>query len=147
MVVKTPFFNNPVNPGGVSGEPFSVLWNYESITFVFFYQLINVKQLRCLIFFYQSTVLFLNGIHNTMRHSLPLHFTTSSRSADDQLRQNIIPLKYLPPRLTKMNTYSIYGPDSRRVYEALYPIPNGLFPNPDLYSSISILLNCCALFH
>jgi len=95
----------------------------------------------------QHIVLLLNGTHNTIHHSLPLHFTILNRSADEWLGRAIIPLRYLPPRVTKMNAYAIHGSDSRRVYEALYPSPNGLFPNPDLYSSISILFNCCALHH
>jgi len=43
MVVKAPFFNDPVNPRGVPGEPFFGLWNYEGIIFDLFHELINAK--------------------------------------------------------------------------------------------------------
>jgi len=146
MVVKAPFFNDPVNPRGVPGEPFFGLWNYEVVELFLANDKDQYLEIE-LCPWGQHIVLLLNGTHNTIHHSLPLHFTILNRSADEWLGRAIIPLRYLPPRVTKMNAYAIHGSDSRRVYEALYPSPNGLFPNPDLYSSISILFNCCALHH
>lgn len=80
-------------------------------------------------------MLLLNGVHNTIHHSLPLQFEVENRGRDEWRGRAIIPLDYLPPQVTKMNAYAIHGSGSRRVYEALYPTPRGLFTNPDLYSS------------
>ena len=82
----------------------------------------------------QHLVLLLNGTHNAIRHSLPLQFTVENRNTDGWRGRAIIPLDYLPPRVTRMNAYAIHGSDSCRIYEALYPTPTGMFPNPDLYS-------------
>jgi len=88
----------------------------------------------------QHLVLLLNGTRNAIRHSLPLQFTVENRNADEWRGRAVIPLDYLPPRVTKMNAYAIHGSDSRRVYEALYPTPTGLFADPDLYSLFSLFL-------
>lgn len=34
----------------------------------------------------------------------------------------IIPIAYLPPRVTKMNIYAFHGSGSKRIVEALYPV-------------------------
>jgi len=31
MIVKSPFFNDPANPGGAVGQPFLGLWDYEVV--------------------------------------------------------------------------------------------------------------------
>ena len=44
----------------------------------------------------------------------------------------IIPASYFPPNVSKFNAYAIHGEGSGRVYESLYPVPEGAYPEPDL---------------
>ena len=44
----------------------------------------------------------------------------------------IIPSSYFPPKVSKFNAYAIHGEAEGRIYEALYPVTNGAYPNPDL---------------
>ena len=43
-----------------------------------------------------------------------------------------IPLSYLPRGLSKVNAYAIHGHGEDRIYEALYPVPNGKYESPNL---------------
>lgn len=43
-----------------------------------------------------------------------------------------IPLDYLPPKTSLFNAYAIHVSDPNRHYEALYPVPQDKYPNPDL---------------
>lgn len=43
-----------------------------------------------------------------------------------------IPLAYIPKGVDKMNAYAIHGSGDNRVYESLYPVPNGKYKDPDL---------------
>jgi len=44
----------------------------------------------------------------------------------------VIPNHYLPPNVSKFNAYAIHGTDPTRVYESLYPVPQGKYAAPDL---------------
>jgi len=81
----------------------------------------------------QQIVLLLNGTHNAIRHSLPLQYNVLSRTETEWRGRAMIPIDYLPPRVTKMNAYAIHGSDSQRTYEALYPTPTGMFSKPDFH--------------
>lgn len=77
--------------------------------------------------------MLLNGVHKTIRHSLPLDYSVVERTESGQWQgQAVIPDSYLPPNVTKMNAYAIHGSGAKRTYEALYPVPQGQFENPDL---------------
>ncbi len=43
-----------------------------------------------------------------------------------------IPASYFPNKTDKLNAYAIHGTDSKRVYEALYPVPYQRYTYPDL---------------
>ena len=43
-----------------------------------------------------------------------------------------IPESYFPRNVTKLNAYAIHGNEGNKVYEALYPIPQGKFKDADL---------------
>ena len=44
----------------------------------------------------------------------------------------IIPWSYFPHGIDKFNAYAIHGVGKDRVYEALFPVPNDKFKEPDL---------------
>lgn len=44
-----------------------------------------------------------------------------------------IPKSYFPPNVNMINAYAIHGSNESRIYEALYPVPEGHFDYPDLY--------------
>jgi len=44
----------------------------------------------------------------------------------------IIPWDYFPSNVNKFNAYGIHGVGDDRVYEALFPVPEGLFEEPNL---------------
>ena len=77
-------------------------------------------------------MLLLNGVKKTIRHSLPLDFTVIQKTEEEWQGRAIIPADYLPPNVTRVNAYAIHGSDPNRTYEALYPVPKGEHPNPDL---------------
>jgi len=139
LMVTAPFFNDPTNPEGAPGQPFLGLWEYEVVELFLANDENQYVEIE-LCPWGQHLVLLLNGTRNAIRHSLPLQFTVENRNADEWRGRAVIPLDYLPPRVTKMNAYAIHGSDSRRVYEALYPTPTGLFADPDLYSLFSLFL-------
>ena len=39
---------------------------------------------------------------------------------------------YFPPKVSKFNAYAIHGSGDNRVYESLYPVPQGKYPDADL---------------
>ena len=62
---------------------------------------------------------------------LPLEFKSTIDGGQWQ-GEAIIPASYFPPKVNKFNAYAIHGEGDGRVYEALYPVPTGAYPNPDL---------------
>ena len=87
-------------------------------------QLINREKYVMINRWGQHLVLLLNGYRQTIHHSLIIDFQVS-RSNGRWQGEAIIPIDYLPSRVTKMNAYAIHGVESNRVYEALYPVPTG----------------------
>lgn len=78
-------------------------------------------------------MLLLNGVHRTVKHSLPLEYAVIARTENGQWKgRAIIPADYLPPCVTKINAYAIHGQALQRMYESLYPVPWKKFENPDL---------------
>ncbi|XP_046637300.1 UPF0462 protein C4orf33 homolog isoform X2 [Daphnia pulicaria] len=133
MDVEGKFFNDPQNPGGAAGEPFMGLWDFEVIELFLAndanqYVEIEVGPWG------QHIVLLLNGVHKAIRHSLPLDYKVVERTETGSWQgRAIIPTAYLPPNVTKINAYAIHGSGANRTYEALYPVPQGRFENPDFH--------------
>ncbi|KAI9563048.1 hypothetical protein GHT06_010505 [Daphnia sinensis] len=133
MDVEGTFFNDPPNPGGVPGEPFMGLWDFEVIELFLANDENQYVEIE-LGPWGQHIVLLLNGVHKTIRHSLPLRYKVIQRTESGRWQgQAIIPASYLPPNVTKMNAYAIHGSGVKRTYEALYPVPQGQFENPDFH--------------
>ncbi|KAI0221682.1 hypothetical protein LSAT2_027035 [Lamellibrachia satsuma] len=128
--ITAPFFNSPPSPSGKPGEPFMKLWDYEVVE-VFF---LNSADHYLEVEFCphgQHLVLFLNETRSAIKFELPLEFT-STIDGDQWQGEAIIPASYFPPKVNKFNAYAIHGEGDGRVYEALYPVPTGAYPNPDL---------------
>jgi len=62
---------------------------------------------------------------------LPLKFKVTTDGNKWQ-GEAVIPSDYFPPKVSKFNAYAIHGEGEGRVYEALNPVPNGAYSNPDL---------------
>jgi len=57
---------------------------------------------------------------------------TSSISNGAWSGEAVIPSEYFPVAVSKMNAYFVFGSDDKRIYEALYPAPTGIYAEPDL---------------
>ncbi|KAK2193054.1 hypothetical protein NP493_17g00019 [Ridgeia piscesae] len=131
VTITAPFFNSPPAPGGKPGEPFPQLWDYEVVE-VFFLndddQYVEVE----LCPHGQHLVLLLNGIRKPVKDELPLKFKVTTDGNKWQ-GEAVIPSDYFPPKVSKFNAYAIHGEGEGRVYEALNPVPNGAYSNPDFH--------------
>ena len=64
---------------------------------------------------------------------LPMKYDANiSRESMTWIGKAEIPLSYLPHNVSLMNAYAIHGHGKQRMYEALYPVPTGKYPEPDL---------------
>ncbi|XP_073699221.1 UPF0462 protein C4orf33 homolog [Garra rufa] len=122
MQVTAAFINDPPAPAGPPGEPFPGLWDYEVVESFFLNnhteQYLEVE----LCPHGQHLVLLLNGKHNAFMQQLPLSFKVN---IEDKIWKGeaLLPWRYFPPGVNKMNSYAIHGSGDHRSYEALYPIP------------------------
>uniref|UniRef100_A0A8C1EYS6 Chromosome 4 open reading frame 33 n=2 Tax=Cyprinus carpio TaxID=7962 RepID=A0A8C1EYS6_CYPCA len=117
MQVTAPFFNHPPAPAGPPGEPFPGLWDYEVVESFFLNN--NTEQyLEVEVCPHgQHLILLLNGKHN-----LPLLFKANIE--DNKWKgEALLPWRYFPQGINKMNSYAIHGSGAGRTYEALYPVP------------------------
>lgn len=56
------------------------------------------------------------------KQGLPLSFHASI-NGNRWVGQALLPWRYFPPGVNKMNSYAIHGSGEARTYEALYPVP------------------------
>uniref|UniRef100_A0A9J7ZB79 Chromosome 4 open reading frame 33 n=2 Tax=Cyprinus carpio TaxID=7962 RepID=A0A9J7ZB79_CYPCA len=100
--VTAPFFNHPPAPAGPPGEPFPGLWDYEVVE-----------------------SFFLNN--NTEQYleveQEDLSFLMSNIEDNKWKGEALLPWRYFPQGINKMNSYAIHGSGAGRTYEALYPVP------------------------
>jgi hypothetical protein len=87
----------------------------------------------------QHLVLLLDGVRNPVAQELDVEFTVTSRDETSGTWTGTarIPEGYFPPNVDRWNAYAIHNdPDSPtgdgRYYESLFPVPEGMFPAPDL---------------
>ncbi|XP_063075678.1 UPF0462 protein C4orf33 homolog isoform X2 [Engraulis encrasicolus] len=121
MQVEAPFFNDPTAPPGPPG-PFPGLWDFEVVE-SFFLNSLNEKYLEVEVCPHgQHLILLLSGKHNAFAQQLPLEFNATI-SGDKWTGEALLPWRYFPPGVDKMNSYAIHGSGASRVYEALYPVP------------------------
>ncbi|XP_028833771.1 UPF0462 protein C4orf33 homolog [Denticeps clupeoides] len=122
MAVSAPFFSDPAAPSGPPGQPFPGLWDYEVVE-SFFLNSTNEKYLEVELCPHgQHLILLLSGRHNAFQQALPLSFTANITGGRWE-GQALLPWRYFPPDVNKMNSYAIHGSGAQRIYEALYPIP------------------------
>ncbi|KAL4640267.1 hypothetical protein GN956_G12675 [Arapaima gigas] len=122
MDVSAPFFNDPAAPSGSPGQPFPGLWDYEVVE-SFFLNSDTENYLEVEICPHgQHLVLLLSGRGNAFQQGLPLSFQASI-NGDQWEGRALLPWRYFPPGVNKMNSYAIHGSGEGRTYEALYPIP------------------------
>ncbi|XP_073699132.1 UPF0462 protein C4orf33 homolog isoform X1 [Garra rufa] len=122
MQVNAPFFNDPPAPAGPPGEPFPGLWDYEVVESFFLNnnteQYLEVE----LCPHGQHLVLLLNGKHNAFMQQIPLSFIVNKKEKIWK-GEALLPWRYFPPGVNKMNSYAIHGSGAERTYESLYPVP------------------------
>ncbi|XP_046901759.1 UPF0462 protein C4orf33 homolog [Hypomesus transpacificus] len=122
MEVSAPFFNDPPGPPGPSGHPFPRLWDYEVVE-SFFLDSTTEKYLEVEVCPHgQHLVLLLSGRGQAFQQGLPLVFTACV-TAGRWIGEALLPWRYFPPNVNKMNSYAIHGSGKGRTYEALYPVP------------------------
>lgn len=122
MEVSAPFFNNPAAPPGPSGQPFPGLWDYEVVE-SFFLNGSNENYLEVEVCPHgQHLILLLSGKHNAFQQALPLAFSATI-NGDKWMGEALLPWRYFPQGVDKMNSYAIHGSGGARVYEALYSVP------------------------
>ncbi|TRY91162.1 hypothetical protein DNTS_007188 [Danionella cerebrum] len=116
MQVNAPFFNDPPAPAGPPGEPFPGLWDYEVVESFFLnsdteqYLEVEVCPLKTLSYSFY------------LQQQLPLSFSAHT-VGDTWHGEALIPWRYFPHGINKMNSYAIHGSGDRRTYEALFPVP------------------------
>lgn len=131
LEVNAPFFNDPGNPGGEPGKPFDKLWDYEVVEAFFLGE--DDKYLEVELCPHgQHIVLILHGHRNLIKNQLALDFHATI-TKDTWTGSAEIPLDYLPPKTSLFNAYAIHVSDPNRHYEALYPVPQDKYPNPDFH--------------
>ncbi|XDV14719.1 hypothetical protein PO909_014921 [Leuciscus waleckii] len=117
MQVNAPFFNDPPAPAGPPGEPFPGLWDYEVVE-SFFLNSNTEQYLEVEVCPHgQHLILLLNGKHN-----LPLSFNADTKNKIWK-GEALLPWRYFPQGINKMNSYAIHGSGAGRTYESLYPVP------------------------
>ncbi|XP_016347217.1 UPF0462 protein C4orf33 homolog isoform X2 [Sinocyclocheilus anshuiensis] len=122
MQVTAPFFNDPPAPAGKPGEPFPGLWDYEVVE-SFFLNSNTEQYLEVEVCPHgQHLILLLNGKHNAFMQQLPLSFKANIKNKTWK-GEALLPWRYFPQGINKMNSYAIHGSGAGRTYEALYPVP------------------------
>ncbi|XP_058629598.1 UPF0462 protein C4orf33 homolog isoform X2 [Onychostoma macrolepis] len=122
MQVTAPFFNDPPAPAGPPGEPFPGLWDYEVVE-SFFLNSNTEQYLEVEVCPHgQHLILLLNGKHNAFMQQLPLSFNANIEHKTWK-GEALLPWRYFPQGINKMNSYAIHGSGAGRTYEALYPVP------------------------
>ncbi|XP_023668313.1 UPF0462 protein C4orf33 homolog isoform X2 [Paramormyrops kingsleyae] len=122
MEVSAPFFNDPASPPGGAGQPFPGLWDYEVVE-SFFLNSNTEKYLEVELCPHgQHLILLLSGRGHAFQQGLPLSFHASI-NGNRWVGQALLPWRYFPPGVNKMNSYAIHGSGEARTYESLYPIP------------------------
>ncbi|XP_016104512.1 UPF0462 protein C4orf33 homolog isoform X1 [Sinocyclocheilus grahami] len=122
MQVTAPFFNDPPAPAGPPGEPFPGLWDYEVVE-SFFLNSNTEQYLEVEVCPHgQHLILLLNGKHNAFMQQLPLSFKANIKNKTWK-GEALLPWRYFPQGINKMNSYAIHGSGAGRTYEALYSVP------------------------
>ncbi|KAK3099705.1 hypothetical protein FSP39_008331 [Pinctada imbricata] len=131
VIARGPLFNDPQNPGGVPGQPFDQLWDYE-VAEAFFLNEENQYLEVELCPHGQHLVLLLKGRRDSFKTKLPMNYTATITKGKWE-GVAYIPAEYFPPKVSKFNAYAIHGSGSDRVYQSLYPTPKDKYTDPDFH--------------
>lgn len=63
----------------------------------------------------------MNGYRQTIQFGMVIDYN-ATRTKDSWEGKAVIPVTYLPPRVTKMNIFAYHGSGDKRITEALYPV-------------------------
>lgn len=127
--IDAPFFNDPPKPTKMIGEFFN-LWDYEVVEVFFLND--EGKYLELEFGPHGHFIsLLLKGPQEVINKGLIFSYNSEILNNRWQGEANI-PELFFPKKTTKMNAYAIHGSDKNRVYESLYPTPNGKYENPNL---------------
>jgi len=129
--VKAPFFNDPKNPGTPRGQAFQELYKFEVVEFFFLGDKDQYLEVQ-LGPHGQHLALILAGKNNIIKDMLPLSYNASI-SEDTWTGSAVIPWKYFPPGVRRFNATAMHGSGDQRVYEIVYPVPQGAFDLPDFH--------------
>ncbi|XP_053109298.1 UPF0462 protein C4orf33 homolog isoform X3 [Hemicordylus capensis] len=123
MEVSSLFFDDPPTPAGEPGEPFDGLWDYEVVE-AFFLNSATSNYLEVELCPHGQHLVLQLSKGDCLTKELPLAFQADINWTQGTWHGTaIIPWKYFPPGVDKMNSYAIHGSGLGRTYEALYPVP------------------------
>ncbi|XP_067386340.1 UPF0462 protein C4orf33 homolog [Emydura macquarii macquarii] len=121
MEVSSLFFDDPSAPPGEPGKPFDGLWNYEVVESFFlnsetkdYLEVELCPHGQHLVLLLSGGVCFAKGLDLIFKAEIKWSKWNGTA---------LIPWRYFPPGVDKMNSYAIHGSGIGRTYEALYPIP------------------------
>uniref|UniRef100_A0A8C8SXD2 Uncharacterized protein n=1 Tax=Pelusios castaneus TaxID=367368 RepID=A0A8C8SXD2_9SAUR len=113
MHVNSLFFDDPPAPPGEPGKSFDGLWNYEGKKYIY---LCMVMVIAFRMHGQHLVLLLYGGDWLDLIFKAEINWSKWNGTA-------LIPWRYFPPGVDKMNSYAIHGSGIGRTYEALYPIP------------------------
>lgn len=128
------FYNDPKLPANTPIGIMDDLFNYEVVE-VFLLgkdeQYLEVE----LGPFGQYLVLQLKGYRNVVKSKIKIDQVTCRIEDNHWNGTIVIPKSLLPPDITHLNAYAIYGSGDKRTYLALYPAPenNANYTKPDFH--------------
>ncbi|KAJ8298387.1 hypothetical protein KUTeg_024918 [Tegillarca granosa] len=130
--VRGPLFNEPSAPELDPGKPFPHLWDYEVAEAFFLNDSGSYLEVE-LCPHGQHLVLMLHGVRNMIKDKLDIEYKASLDNGGFWTGEAVIPGELFPPKVSKFNAYTIHGSGDTRVYQALYPVPEGKFKTPDFH--------------
>ncbi|CAG2187818.1 UPF0462 protein C4orf33 homolog,UPF0462 protein C4orf33 [Mytilus edulis] len=131
ILVESPLFNDPKDPGGLPGQPFDTIWEYEVVEVFLLNDQDNYLEV-ILSPHGQHYVLIQGGYRNKLKVEMPIEYTTTKEESRWSGKA-IIPGSYLPPKVTKWNVYAMHGTGEARQFESLHGDVNGKHEKPDFH--------------
>ncbi|CAI4231849.1 unnamed protein product [Auanema sp. JU1783] len=129
---EAPLFDDPEpdDPPGILND----LYNYECIEFFFANQKNQYLEVEVGPHGHWLCILF-DGVRKPFNNGEELELVVNNKiiGSDTWQGELEIPLAYFPGNVTKFNSYAIHGTGDERVYEALYPVTDGSYEEPDFH--------------
>uniref|UniRef100_A0A7E4VQK6 UPF0462 protein C4orf33 homolog n=1 Tax=Panagrellus redivivus TaxID=6233 RepID=A0A7E4VQK6_PANRE len=129
--ISAPLFDDPEPP--FEPGPTDGLWNYEVVELFFANDQGNYLEIEVGPHGHWLCLLF-KGQRQCINDGKDIDLLVENVFDMDVWKCELeIPLAYLPGRVTKFNAYAIHGTGKDRVYEALHPMTDKAFPEPDFH--------------